>query len=532
MHLIQHGDSLKQELDPTKNETIFQIPLAWLNGLVIVDTPGTNAIIREHEIITKHFVPRSDLILFLTSSDRPFTESEKEFMTKIKNWGKKIIVIVNKIDLVSVQDAKQIQKFVSEGVTNLLGITPAIFLLSARKALEKKIESSKIGKSVPLNGETPQPSTTLTPKPLTSDSDSHYDSETYLEIWKEMEDFLFKTLESEERIKIKLRSPIGVIDRVIESMSANLESGFQILRQYKVSIDVMDNEIRLYIEDMKKDFLLWQHRLDKLFLTLMERCDKFLDQNITVGNIYSLIMDKKLLGEVFQREVLADFAKELDQHFTMLTDWIIDRKFRHHKAIQEYAIKQIKVPEEKLIGSLKGSFSFNRNELILQLKQAETKSNLNRPEQLLDAKKLLEQVSNGLGTMAIIEFSALGIGSLSTFLLPTLTMEFTGIGAASFVGVMGLYVIPMKRRTLRKEFKKSLDIVSGVLKEELEKQFLLDLDNSELILKEGYSPFSRYVRSEMEGCSLNQKSLEGIKNAIDSLKVAIDNLETLKLPQL
>src|SRR6478609_151436 len=43
----------------------------------IVDTPGTNAVIREHEAITSAFVPRADLVLFVTSADRPFTEVER-----------------------------------------------------------------------------------------------------------------------------------------------------------------------------------------------------------------------------------------------------------------------------------------------------------------------------------------------------------------------------------------------------------------------------------------------------------------------
>ena len=47
-------------------------PLELLRKISIVDTPGTNAIMREHEALTAEFVPRSDLVLFITSADRPF----------------------------------------------------------------------------------------------------------------------------------------------------------------------------------------------------------------------------------------------------------------------------------------------------------------------------------------------------------------------------------------------------------------------------------------------------------------------------
>ena len=42
-----------------------------------MDTPGTNAIIRHHEELSRGFVPRSDLVLFVTSTERPLTESER-----------------------------------------------------------------------------------------------------------------------------------------------------------------------------------------------------------------------------------------------------------------------------------------------------------------------------------------------------------------------------------------------------------------------------------------------------------------------
>ena len=74
-------------------------PVELLRDVHIVDTPGTNAIIREHERLTTEFVPRSDLVLFVTSADRPFTETERAFLETIRDWGKKIVIVVNKIDI-------------------------------------------------------------------------------------------------------------------------------------------------------------------------------------------------------------------------------------------------------------------------------------------------------------------------------------------------------------------------------------------------------------------------------------------------
>ena len=76
-------------------------PAELLRELSVVDTPGTNAVIRRHEELTRDFVPRADLVLFVTSADRPFSESEREFLERIRDWGKKIVFIVNKIDILA-----------------------------------------------------------------------------------------------------------------------------------------------------------------------------------------------------------------------------------------------------------------------------------------------------------------------------------------------------------------------------------------------------------------------------------------------
>ena len=62
-------------------------PAELLRDVHIVDTPGTNAIIREHERLTTEFVPRADLVLFVTSADRPFTETERAFLAVDSRLG-------------------------------------------------------------------------------------------------------------------------------------------------------------------------------------------------------------------------------------------------------------------------------------------------------------------------------------------------------------------------------------------------------------------------------------------------------------
>jgi hypothetical protein len=68
----------------------LSLPVPWLSDICLVDTPGTNAIVLEHGELTKRIIPRADLVIFVTSADRPFSESERAFLEAIAKWGKKV----------------------------------------------------------------------------------------------------------------------------------------------------------------------------------------------------------------------------------------------------------------------------------------------------------------------------------------------------------------------------------------------------------------------------------------------------------
>ena len=98
IHVLKYGDALAHGTDEHGLDMSLA-PVELLREVHIVDTPGTNAIIREHEQLTNDFLPRADLVLFVTSADRPFTETERAFLEKIRGWGKKIVIVVNKVDI-------------------------------------------------------------------------------------------------------------------------------------------------------------------------------------------------------------------------------------------------------------------------------------------------------------------------------------------------------------------------------------------------------------------------------------------------
>lgn len=85
---LKYSDISFSSQESVSDVLVLGEPISILaNRMQIVDTPGTNAIDRTHESLTRNYIPLCDLVLFVTSADRPFSESERLFLESIRQWG-------------------------------------------------------------------------------------------------------------------------------------------------------------------------------------------------------------------------------------------------------------------------------------------------------------------------------------------------------------------------------------------------------------------------------------------------------------
>ena len=143
IYLLKYGEELTQT-PREKGVWVQTAPVGILKNINIVDTPGTNAIVREHETLTADFIPRSDLVLFLTSADRPFSESERAFLSRIKDWGKKIVLVINKVDIFDDEaEMNKVIDFVTQSARQLIGSVAGVYPVSAKLAQKSKAGEPK-----------------------------------------------------------------------------------------------------------------------------------------------------------------------------------------------------------------------------------------------------------------------------------------------------------------------------------------------------------------------------------------------------
>ena len=104
-------------------------------GIAIVDTPGSGSVFQKHERTAKSFLHRADLVIFIISAKRAFAETERLYLELAKSYGKKIILVINQADLLDERERAEVEAFVRHQASELLGLAPPVFLISAREAL-------------------------------------------------------------------------------------------------------------------------------------------------------------------------------------------------------------------------------------------------------------------------------------------------------------------------------------------------------------------------------------------------------------
>jgi GTPase Era involved in 16S rRNA processing len=109
-------------------------------GVVLIDTPGVGSTLRHQTAAADAVLPECDAALFVVSADPPITEIEIEYLARIREIVARLIIVLNKIDLVEVHEREKAITFLRDALVDHAGLDPftPIFNLSARDALRAK----------------------------------------------------------------------------------------------------------------------------------------------------------------------------------------------------------------------------------------------------------------------------------------------------------------------------------------------------------------------------------------------------------
>ena len=498
IHLLRYGPELKYE--PTADEyTVIHMPVPWLREINLVDTPGTNAVVQRHQQLTEHFVPRSDLVLFVTSADRPFSESERSFLERIRAWGKKIVIIVNKIDLVETEaELNEILDFVRNNARQLLGMEPQIFPVSAKQALQSKQMARSSGRETPHG-------------PLWERSR-----------FGALEQYILTTLDASERIRLKLENPLGVAKNLLERYGERIKARQEVLKGDFQTLDIIEDHLNAYQSDMRRDFKFQRSHVDNVLYEMMERGDRFFDEVLRIGRIFDLVNGEKVRGE-FERQVIADTSLQIERHVNELIDWLVDRDYRQWRAVMEYMSRRATHHADKMVGQVASDFEFTRQNMLASVGR-EAQEVVNSYDREAESLKLANEVQKAIIQTAALEVGALGLGALLVAVLHTTLLDVTGIVGAGAVAALGLYVLPYRRNKVKAELRERVTSLRGQLDSALERQFEQELTTSIQRIHEAIAPYTRFVRVEREKLERIEADLQAARVEVTSLRQSVQRI--------
>ncbi|MGC8502784.1 MAG: dynamin family protein [Desulfurella sp.] len=113
------------------------------NSVRIIDTPGIGSVYEHNSDCSYQFLPKADASLFVLSPDPPITQAEIEFLKDASKYIDKFFFLLNKIDNFKPSELREIIDFNSSILENLFSKKVYIIPISAKLALEAKLEANQ-----------------------------------------------------------------------------------------------------------------------------------------------------------------------------------------------------------------------------------------------------------------------------------------------------------------------------------------------------------------------------------------------------
>jgi small GTP-binding protein len=487
INILEYGETSDRRVREP-NVHVLTARAEILRDIHIVDTPGTNAIIRQHEVITTEFVPRSDLVLFVTSADRPFTETERAFLEQVRGWGKKIVIVINKIDILAEAQVEEVRGFVSDNARRLLGFSPEVFPVSARLALQAKQGDPALW------------------------SASRFEA---------LERYIRETLDSPGRIRLKLLNPLGVAAALADRHAEAVTERAALLKDDFATLDEVDRQLSVYQSDLLRDFGFRIADLDRTLLEMERRGQEFFDDTMRVGRVLDLL-NRSRIQQGFEQHVVADAPQQIERKVGELVDWLVDADLHQWQEITKHLAERRRQYRDRIVGDAEaGRFHTDRSRLIESVSR-ESQKVIDSFDRRKEARELADDARNAVAAAAAVSAGGVGLGAIVTIAATTAAADVTGFIMASVIAAIGFFILPAKREKAKAQMCRKIGDVRQRLSNALHEQFEKEIGKSGDRIRASIAPYSRFVRAEREKLQTSEKELRGISTELALLRARIE----------
>ncbi len=486
-----------------ENVQLYHYPLEVLRDLDIVDTPGTNSIERMEEEITRQFVPRADLILFVTSLLQPLTASELDFLAHIREWGKKVVFIVNGVDRRnSDEQLDRVREYLTRETTNRLGgSAPTIYFISALQALKARMAArqSSPGAS-PLGAPIP-------------DKRNEYPA---------LERYVLETLREKERVRLKLLTPLGVLRHLLKGNLSSLERRLEVVIEDARVLRSIHDQLDAYSAEMRTDSERYLIEVRNVLYELERRGRAWFERTIRIGNA-NFLRNKDAVENRFRAEVVMDAPGAIEAVVHRMVDWTVQRNLRLWSSV--FAELDAHTARLRESGALAphGSteFQYNREELFAKLREP-IERRLEEFDTEKEAREITDSVKAAVAQAFGVNVLAIGLGALFLTAFTTAALDVTGILTATIFAIAGWLIVPARRRHLISEFETKISKLNEDLAVLIRARFEEQLKRYEHQLLEVIAPYERFLETERSRLDAGLTELRDADREVTSLEKKVE----------
>lgn len=322
--ILRYGEAL-QTLSGGDYDTIFH-PSPILQRVSFVDTPGLDSVFKGHDETTRAFLHRADLVLLVMLATQAMSASSLSDMQKLRAYGKRLIVIVNQIDLIEPSEREAVRAFVMEQGKLALGEAPQVWLTSAKWASEAL-------RSVPRD-----------------------EAQWQMSGFAQLEAYFEQALSDAERVRQKLETPQHIMRNVMSAANAQIAAQQDALAEYRRSAANVRAQIEAAMREQEATVNAIAAEIDAQFNAAIQRGQAAIHDIFRWSKAFSLAFGG--LGEVIG-------LARLFRRFGAPT--YAQSAFAQHKV--EEPLAQIPAIADRLAPRLEGRDIRDVEDLVLYTKQ-------------------------------------------------------------------------------------------------------------------------------------------------------------------
>jgi small GTP-binding protein len=436
--ILRWGDEPQRMDSAGEVETVFY-PSPLLQKVSFVDTPGLESIFQKHEQTTSRFLHRSDVVILVMSATHALSHRTIEYLQRLREYGKKVIVLINQTDLISDEDAETVREYVREQSQDRLNFKPEVWLVSARKGMQSR-----------ANGELDNA--------LWQESGLH-----------QIEEYVDRQLGDVERMRQKLQTPLQISQNVHRVALEAVKENQKVLDQYQGIAENVQQQLAAYRREQEKIVREINEEISEKFgaaaLRGSEAIREIFQLSRAVASVWRGFMDVTGLAQLFRRGEGRSYIRlaferhqvyepvaQLPEIVDKLGPRLEGKDLHDLDDLVKYAQKEIRaLPPAirgKIIGDVHPPVTYDRaalQEIRPELEQIETEARIEETE------KLETNLRNVLFALALWELLAIFViavivlGGVVTFAEP---MSFAILLVMMLLGMMGLLLLPVVGRVL------------------------------------------------------------------------------------